>query len=222
MSISNNPPADAAFSLEIDNLFQMLSDSLAGGAITSDEQEAALDALAKDFLKAKQDSDKARAAEKAPFDTGAKEVQTRWKPIVDKAARGQAECLAAITPYRQEKQRLKDVAAREAREAAEAQQKAAQEALRASDDLDAKYEAEQQLEAAQKLAAKANKIDRAPTGLRTWYEAEITDRGAALRGYIKLFPERFEALIQDCADHDARNGRPQRDGITYHEKKAAR
>lgn len=222
MTISNNPPADAAWSIEIDSLFQMLSDSLAGGKVTNDDQEAALDDLAKDFLKAKQDSDKARAAEKKPHDDAAKEVQARWKPIVDKAARGQAECLAAITPYRQEKQRQKDEAARKAREEAEAAQKAAQDALRKSDDLDAKYEAEQALASAQKLTAQANKMDRAPTGLRTWYEAEIIDRGAALRGYIKLFPERFEALIQECADHDARNGRPQRDGITYHEKKAAR
>lgn len=222
MTISNNPPADAAYSLEIDNLFQMLSDSLSGGVVSSDEQEAALDALSKDFLKAKQDSDKARAAEKKPHDDAAKEVQARWKPIVEKAERGQKECLAAITPYRQEKQRLKDEAAAKARKEAEDRQKAAQEALRASEDLEAKFQAEQELAAAQKLAAQANKIDRAPTGLRTWYEAEITDRGAAIRGYIKLFPERFEALIQDMADHDARNGRPQRNGVTYHEKKAAR
>ncbi len=222
MTISNNPPADAAFSLEIDNLFQMLSDSLSGGKVTSDDQEAALDALAKDFLKAKQDSDKARAAEKKPYDDAGKEVQARWKPIVDKAARGQQECLAAITPYRQEKQRIKDEEARKAREEAAAKEKAAQEALGSTEDLDARYEAEQQLEAAKKLAMKANRIDRSPTGLRTWYEAEVVDRGAALRGYIKLFPERFEALIQECADHDARNGRPQRDGIVYNEKKAAR
>lgn len=222
MTISNNPPADAAFSLEIDDLFQMLSDSLSGGPVSTDEQEAALDQLSKDFLKAKQDSDKARAAEKKPHDDAAKEVQAKWKPIVDKAARGQAECLAAITPYRQEKQRLKDDAARKAREEAAEKEKAAQEALRATEDLDARYEAEKQLEQAKKLAATANKIDRAPTGLRTWYEAEIADRGAALRGYIRLFPERFEALLQDMADHDARNGRPQRDGVIYHEKKAAR
>lgn len=217
----NNPPADVAFSMSIDELFSTLSDSLAGGEVTTDEQEAAIDALKDEFLKASQDADKARAAEKKPHDDAAKAVQTKWKPIIDKATRGKLECVAAITPYRAAKQKAKDEAARIAREDAEAKAKAAQEALRAADDLEAKFAAEEALKQADKLAKAANRLDRAPTGLRTYWSATITDRKAALLYYLARNPEAFEDLIQSLADHDARNGRPAVPGITYNEEKRA-
>lgn len=218
----NNPPPDAAFALEVDELFTLLSDTLAGGTVTTDAQEAAIDAIMDDFRRAAKDADKERAAEKRPHDDAAKAVQAKWKPIIDKAERGTQACKEALTPYRTAKQRAKDEAARKAREEAEAKEKAAQEALRSSDDLEARFQAEQELEQAKKLAAVANKIDRAPTGLRTSWEAEITDRKAALLHYLARSPERFEALIQQLADEDARGARAPVPGIVFHEiKKAA-
>ncbi|MFK4871623.1 hypothetical protein [Novosphingobium sp. ZW T3_23] len=217
----NNPPAEEAFGLHIDELFSLLSDTLAGGPVETDEQEAAIDALSKDFLKAKQDADKARAAEKKPHDDAAKAVQTKWKPIVDKASRGQGACNDALTPYRVAKQRAKEEAARKAREEAEERQRKAQEALRQSEDLEQRFEAEQDLEAAKKLNAVANKIDRGATGLRTLWTAEITNRDDALRHYLRQQPEAFIALIRELADRDARGARPQVPGVTYHEQKKA-
>lgn len=217
----NAPPPDAAFSLHIDDLFSLLSDTLAGTTVDSDEKEAAIDQLMDDFRKASKDSDEARKTEAKPFDDGKKAVQTKWKPIIDKADRGVAECKAVLTPYRVEKQRIADEAARKAREEAEAKQKAAQDALRQSDDLEAKFQAEQDLEAAKKLAAVANRIDRAPTGLRTSWEAELTDKGAALRHYLKTQPDEFSDLIQTLADRDARANRPPVPGVLYHEVKKA-
>lgn len=218
---SNNPPPDAAFSLHIDDLFSLLSDTLAGTTVDSDEKEAAIDQLMDDFRKASKDSDKQRATEKKPHDDAGKEVQERWKPIIAKADRGVAACKDALTPYRIEKQRIADEAVRKAREEAEAKQKAAQDALRQSDDLEAKFQAEQDLEAAKKLAAVANRIDRAPTGLRTHWEAELTDKGAALRHYLKTQPDEFSDLIQTLADRDARGARPPVPGVLYHERKKA-
>lgn len=218
---SNNPPPDAAFSLHIDDLFSLLSDTLAGTTVDSDEKEAAIDALMDDFRKASKDSDEARKTEAKPFDDGKKAVQTKWKPIIDKADRGVVECKAVLTPYRVEKQRIADAASRKAREEAEARQKAAQDALRQSDDLEAKFQAEQDLEAAKKLAAVANRIDRAPTGLRTSWEAELTDKGAALRHYLKTQPDEFSDLIQTLADRDARANRPPVPGVLYVERKKA-
>ena len=217
----NAPPPEAAFGLHIDDLFSMLSDSLAGGDIADDKQEAAIDALLDDFRKASKDADAARAAEKRPFDEAAKAVQAKWKPITEKADRGVTACKAALTPYRIAKQRAADEAARKAREEAEAREKAAIEVLRKSEDLEAKFAAEQELEAAKKLAAVANKIDRAPKGLRTSYRAEITDRKAALLHYLARSPERFEALIQQMADEDARGTRAPVPGIVFHEEKKA-
>lgn len=217
----NNPPADATFSLHIDDLFSLLSDTLSGGAVDSDEKEAAIDALMDEFRKAAKDADKARATEKKPHDDAAKAVQEKWKPIIAKADRGTVACKDALTPYRVEKQRIADEAARKAREEAEAKQKAAQEALRQSDDLEAKFQAEQELEQAKKLAAVANKIDRAPTGLRTHWEAELTDKGAALRHYLKTQPDEFSDLIQTLADRDARGARPPVPGVLFREVKKA-
>jgi len=217
----NHPPAEAAFGIHIDELFTLLSDALSGRPVESDEQEEAIDALFADFHKAWKDSDAARAAEKKPHDDASKAVQAKWKPIVDKADRGKKACLDALTPYRQAKQRAKDEAARKAREEAAERERVAREALQTSDDLETKFQAEQQLEAAKKLTAVANKIDRAPTGLRTFWEAEITDRTAALKHYLTQQPEVFVALIQELADRDARGARPQRPGITYHERKKA-
>jgi hypothetical protein len=217
----NSPPADAAFALHIDDLFTMLSDTLAGGVIDSDEKDAAIDSLLDDFRKAAKDSDKARADEKRPHDDAAKAVQEKWKPIITKAERGALACKDALTPWRTKKQRIADEAARKAREEADAKQKAAQEALKQSDDLASRFEAEQQLEQSKKLTARANRIDRAPTGLRTSWEAEITDRGAALRFYLKDQPQEFMALIERLAATDARMTRRPVPGIVYHERKKA-
>ncbi len=220
----NNPPAEAAFGLHIDDLFSLLSDTLAGGEVSNDEQEAAIDAILDDFRKAGADSEKARKAEKEPHLEAGRQVDAKWKPIVDKATRGASACKDALTPYRTAKQAAKDKAAREAREEAEARQKAAADALRQADDLETKFAAEQEIEAAQKLVAVANKIDRSATGLRTYWQAEITDRKAALLHYIVAAPERFAALIQQLADEDARNEATRRKipGIQFNEiKKAA-
>jgi hypothetical protein len=219
----NKPPPEATFGLHIDELFTLLSDTLAGGQVDDDTKEAAIDMLMDDFRAASKDADKARAAEKKPHDDAGKAVQAKWKPIIDKADRGVTACKDVLTPYRTAKQRAKDEAARKAREEAEAAQKAAQEALRKSDDLEARFAAENLIEQAQKQVEQANRIDRAPTGLRTWWEAEITDRKEALRHYLAQQPDMFVSLIQELADKDARNEATRRaiPGITFHERKKA-
>lgn len=217
----NNPPAEATFGLHIDDLFALLSATLAGGSVDTDEKEAAIDGLMDDFRAASKDADEARKTEKKPHDDAGKAVQAKWKPVIDKADRGVAECKAALTPYRVEKQRIADEAARKAREAAETAQAAAQAALQQSDDLEARYQAEQDLAQAQRLTAVANKIDRSATGLRTSWEAELTDKTAALRHYLKTQPGEFEALILVLADRDARGARPPVPGVLYHDRKKA-
>lgn len=217
----NQPPPLEAHSLHIEDLFALVSGSLAAGPITTDEQEAALDDLLDDLRKAKKAADEQRAIEKRPHDEAAKAVQANWKPLIDRCDKGADAIKAALTPYRTAKQRAKDEGARIAREEADAKQRAAQEALRASDDLEARFAAEEQLKQAGKLAAQANRIDRAPTGLRTTWQAEVTDRRAALNHYIRTQPEAFEALIQSLADADARGTRAPVPGVIFHEIKRA-
>lgn len=216
----NNPPPVVAMSLHVDDLFSLVSGSTAS-PVTNDEQEAALDALLADVRKAANDADERRKAEKKPHDDAAKAVQAAWKPILDKCDSAATAIKNALTPYREARQRAKDEAARKARAEAEAAQQAAQQALRQSDDLEERFAAEEGLKRASKLTAVANRIDRAPTGLRTYYEAEITDRREALKHYLTTHPGEFEALIQRLADADARGTRAPVPGVTFHERKKA-
>jgi DNA repair exonuclease SbcCD ATPase subunit len=216
----NKPPPVVAMSLHVDDLFALVSGSTAS-PVTTDEQEEALDALLDDVRKAANDAEAQRKAEKKPHDDAAKAVQAAWKPLLDKCEVAAAALKNALTPYREARQRAKDEAARLAREEAEAKQKAAQEALKASDDLEERFAAEEQLKQASKLTAVANKIDRSATGLRTYWEAEITGRREALKHYITAYPGEFEALIQRLADADARGSRGTVPGITFHERKRA-
>jgi len=220
----NQPPPFEAIGLHIEDLFQLVSDTLAGvDTVQNDDQDAALDGLLDDFRKARKSADDERAAEKRPHDEASKAVQAKWKPLLERCDMASAEIKAKLTPYRAAKIAAREEAARLAREEAEAKQKAAQEALRQSDDLEARFAAEEQLKQAEKLSAAANKIDRAATGLRTSWEAQITDRRAALNYYLKTNPDAFVALIQDLADKDARNEATRRDipGITFNQKREA-
>lgn len=217
----NGAPAFEGFELHIDELFSLVSGTTAGAVVTTDEQEATLDGLLDDLRQARKDADAKRAEEKKPHDDAAKAVQSKWKPLLDRCDMGAAEIKRLLTPYRDARQRAKDAEAKRLRDEADARLKGAQEALRQSDDLEARFAAGAELKSASKLTAVANKIDRSATGLRTSWEAEVTDRCAALNFYIKRSPERFAALIQQLADEDARTTRGAVPGVMFHERKKA-
>jgi len=215
----NTPPPFEAWSLHIEDLFNIANGI---GEAINDEQEQALDELLDEFRKAKKEADKERAAEKKPHDDAAKAVQAKWKPLLDRCDIAAEAIKKALTPYRTAKQRAIDEAARKAREEAEAARQAALTAFQ-SDDLDDRFEAEAKAQQAKALQVQANKLDRRPTGLRTYWEAEITDRKAALLHYLAEQPEMFTGLIQQLADKDARNEATRRviPGIIFHERKVA-
>jgi hypothetical protein len=219
-STDNKPPPVVAMSLHVDDLFALVSGCTAS-PVTTDEQEEALDALLNDVRRAANDAEAQRKIEKKPHDDAAKAVQEAWKPVLAKCDVAATALKNALTPYREARQRAKDEAVRKTREEAEAAQKAAQEALRASGDLEERFAAEAGLERASKLTAVANRIDRSATGLRTYWEAEVTDRRAALNHYVKTRPDEFEALIQKLADGDARGTRAPVPGVVFHERKRA-
>lgn len=218
----NNPPAHEAFALHIEELFALISDTTAGAEVTTDEQDAALDALLDDVRKARKDADAARAAEKKPHDDAAAEVQAHYKPLLARCDMAAAEIKRLLTPYRTAKQRAKDEAARKAREEAEEKQRAAQEALRQPDNLAAKFDAEAALKQATKLAAAANRIDREATGLRTIYRTEITDMTALSRWAWINRRDEYEAFLTQLAEREGRRGPVAIPGIIVHtERKAA-
>lgn len=217
----NAPPADVAFSLEVDDLFSLLSDTLAGGEVTSDEQDAAIDAILDDFRKAATDADKKREVEKKPHLEAGREVDAKWKPIVDKAKRGAVACKDALTPYRTAKQAAKDAAARKAREEAEERARAAEAALKQSDDLEAKFAAEREIEAAQKLVAVANKIDRSASGLRTTWTHRVINRRELLLHVVERYPEDLADMLNEFVRRQVASGLRTMPGVEILEQKRA-
>lgn len=221
MTISNQPPPFEAFGLHIEELFALVSDTTAGAEVTTDEQDAALDALMDDMRKARKDADAQRAVEKKPHDIAAAAVQSQWKPLLERCDMGVAEIKKLLTPYRDAKQKAKDEAARAAREEADAKQKAAQEALKSSDDLESRFKAEAELKQAAKLTAVANKIDRSATGLRTTWETEVTDYAALLRYVKERRADDLKAWLADLAAGEVRAGVRAIPGVIISEKKVA-
>jgi hypothetical protein len=217
----NQPPAYDAFALHIEDLFRKVSDTTEAGAIATDEQETHLAELLDNARQTKRDADAERAAEKRPHDEAAKAVQAKWKPLLDRCDAAVDEIKGILTPYREAKQRAKDKAARKAREEAAAKLAAAQAEREQADSLEARFATDAEIKEAGKLAAAANRIDREATGLRTYWEAEVTDPRAALNHYIKRSPDRFKALIQQLADEDARGSRGIVPGVLFHERKRA-
>jgi len=214
----NNPPAFEAHSLNIEDLFALVSGTTAKGAVETDQQEADLDGLLDEFRKARKAADAERAAEKKPHDDAAKAIQARWKPLLDRCDMAAEEIKRLLTPYRTAKQRAKDEAARIAREEAEAKQRAAQDALRQSDDLEARFAAEAQLKQASKLTAVANKIDRSATGLRTYQVAVVEDYAALLKHIKQTNAETLKAWLDDYARRALPSKLP---GVTIQTEKRA-
>lgn len=193
----NGGPAMDAHAIHIDDLFQLISGTTAGAAVDSDEKEKALDDLLDDVRKARKAADTERAAEKKPHDDAAAAVQARWKPLLAKCDMATLEIKKLLTPYRDAKQQAKDVAAAKARKEAAEKLAQAQAALKQPDDLEAKFEAETQLAAAKKLTAVANKLDRAPTGLRTYWQHKITNRRELLKHVMERYPEDLADMLNE-------------------------
>lgn len=216
----NSPPAHEAFMLAAEDMLTLASDNTSV-PVTTDEQESALSDLLDDLRKMRRDADKHRKEEKKPFDDGAKAVQARWLPVIDRLDHAALGVKKHVEGFRIAKQKAKDEAARKAREEAEAKQQAAQQALRNSDDLEERFAAEEQLKQADKLVKAANRADREATGLRTVWRAEITDMRSAMLAYMKREPDRFRSLVEELAAKDARGTRAPVAGVLFIETKEA-
>lgn len=157
------------------------------GAEVSSQSEA--DAIAKllDMARsARKDADAARKIEAKPFDDGKKEVQARYKPLLDECDRISDACKAANLPWlkaQEEARRMEEEAARQKAQE-EAEKARAAIAATAPGDLAAREQAEQQINAAKEAERNANQAakQRATAkggpramSLRTVYRHEITD-----------------------------------------------
>ncbi len=216
----NGAPAFDAHSMHIEDLFALVSSSTAG-AIETDEQEAALDGMLDELRAAKKAADADRAAEKKPHDDAAKAVQEKWRPLLARCDAASDAIKAALTPFRVAKQSVRDEAARQAREEAQARQKAAEAALRSADDLEERFAAEAAFKQADKLAKIANRIDRQATGLRTVWLSTVTDPSAFLRWAKQHRADDLKAWLADLAASLVRSGSRELPGVEITEDKRA-
>jgi len=216
----NGAPAFDAHSMHIEDMFALVSFSTTG-AVQTDEQEAALDGLLDELRAAKKAADAERSAEKKPHDDAAKAVQEKWRPLLARCDAASDAIKAALTPFRVAKQLARDEAARQARDEAEARQKAAEAALRSADDLEERFAAEATLKQADKLAKTANRIDRQATGLRTIWLSTVADPSAFLRWVKQHRADDLKGWLADLAASLVRSGSRELPGVEITEDKKA-
>lgn len=229
----NNPPESPfeAVKVHIEDLYSEARNFLDGEPITSDAMAQAVDNLLDMIRQAEKTADAARKEENKPFDDGKAEVQARYAPLIadTKTVRGKTvlaieACKAALAPWRQEQERIRQKEARKARE--EADRKAAEAAAlsRAADDLIAKERAEQavkEAEQAAKLATKADKAATTGTGLRSYFRPELVDGVEAAKHYWQTNREACEAFFLSLARTDVQNGKRTLPGFEVIEERRA-
>lgn len=171
-------------------------------------------------------ADATRVAEKKPYDEKIAEIQARYAPLIanTKAIKGKTvlaaeACKRALQPWLVKKDAEIKEAARLAREEADRQQQAAQEAIRSVDqtNLTARAEAEALVADAKKATVVANKAERQTAvvggamgravGLRSVWVAAMTDMREAAKHYWTAAPEAMREFLQGQADTDVRNGK---------------
>ncbi len=232
MTLSNNPPPEAAIGLALDDLYVEAQAWLDGSPIENQAQADTLGLIvgtARDLAK---DADKARAAEKKPHDDAAKAVQAKWKPLIDKADKVATVGKAAIAKFLQAQQAEQDRIAAAARAEAEraAQEAAAMARAAAPDDLAAQEALEAAQDQAQRLAktakyesrqtAKAAGTGRA-IGLRTYYVPVMANPAEALAFYKKNRPDALKGFLLELAQQDVAAGIRTIPGFTINDEKRA-
>jgi hypothetical protein len=224
----NAPPEPTPFEIaeqKVGDIYDEAKLWLDGAKV--DSQELAdgignLISLAQDAWNA---AEEARKAEKKPFDDGAKEVQARYKPLLEKAEQAKAACKKALQPWLQRLADEIEAKAKAAREEADRKRREAEDAIRATNAAnlaeraaaealvkDAKRAEKMATRAENQTATAGGDFGRA-TGLRTVYTATLVDPILAARHYWQARRSEMLASLQTMADQDVRQGKHEPDAI---------
>ena len=229
----NNPPSpfdEAQFSIA--SLREEASHWLDGAEVTTQNEADAIAKLLDLVRKTKKEADDARKAEAKPFDDGKKEVQARYKPLLENCDRIASVCKAANLPWLQkmeEQRRQEEAAARKKAEEASAKAQAALQAAAATD-IAAKEAAEDQIKIAKQAKKEANKAatqrgtakgGARAMSLRTVYRHEIVN----VREFARwCWDNEYDALVE-CLDAIAKRKVDAKfhtmPGVVVHEGKVA-
>lgn len=225
----NGPPSPYEQSKQrVDDLYEEAKNWLDGESIDRQELADEISKLLAMIRDAKKEADSARKEEAKPFDDGKKEVQERYKPLLEMADRAADACKKALTPWLEKVEAEKRAQEAEAKRIAEETARAAQEAMRSTtlDDLEGREQAEKLAKEAKRATAAANRAgrDTAKAGgvaLRRTYEPELVSGVEAARHYWQHNREAMEAFLLDLARKDVRSGVRSIPGFTITEKKGA-
>lgn len=205
----NNPPdpLDEALAPHADVISEAENWLDGEGAVTTDEQLAAVDVILKGVKQAERDVTLAQKSEAMPLHDAWKAAIARYKPTLTDLDRLKAGLVALGEPHRKAKaeaQRQAERAAWEAAQKAKAEAEA-KAAAAATTSIDAQREAEAAKQAAidAEKAAQAAKRNRV-TGLRKVTRYEITDHRALLNWIATHHRDDLTQFIEDWAQKNHR------------------
>lgn len=218
-AIGHNQPPDPfeAFTLHLDDLDEQARQFLDGSPIETEAQAEDVSRILNMLRKARNDAGEARKAEKKPHDDAAKAVQAKWTPLLARAELAANVAKNVLSPWLQAKEEAVREAAEEAQREAERQaQKAREAAANVSEgDLAGQTVARALQENAAHASKQAARLAKSPvhakggeraTGLRTYYEAEITDPVAFIRWAWAHRQSDVTAFLEGLAETEARAG----------------
>lgn len=222
MTIPNATP-DIAFSMAADDLYAEAANFIDGAPVETQGQADALAKIITDAKQIRKDADAARVEEKRPHDDAGKAVQEKWKPVLAKVEDVIAAVQKPLTLWLKaqeiEAQRIADEARAEAdRLAAEAI--AAVKTSGSLEDLTATRELQDAAVKAGKIAKQAGKAKShvqgggRAIGLRTYWDAEMTDSAAALRWARETHPEQLREFLRELAGKAVNAGAREIPGFT--------
>ena len=218
----NNPPASEAFAMAINDLKAEASNFLDGEPIADKKQADAYSLILDSMKEYLRDAEKTRKAEKEPFLDAGREVDGRWKSVTDPAKMTIDMIAKPLTVWRQAEQAKRDAEAKALRERAEREAQKALQARNSAQTIEQAEQAEAMLESAEIAKKTANKIDRSATGLRTYWEVELTDALALGKwAWTNRNPEYLEFLEALAKREMTLAKAGQLPGVAAHERKKA-
>lgn len=234
----NNPPEPTPYEAAVEKVTALYDEALQwldGEPVDRQELADGLARMLNDIRAAKKQADDARKIEAEPFDKGKAEVQSRYKPLLEKADLAADACKKALAPWLAKIEEAKRAEAERLRKIAEEAERAAQEAIRKAnaENLAARESAEALVKKAKADAIAANKAGRdtakaaggsgRAVSLRSVWRPELTDLTAACRYFwsTTMGRKEFEMLVQRLAEEEVRHGKREIAGFNVVEEKVA-
>lgn len=222
MTIPNATP-DIAFSMAADDLYAEAANFIDGAPVETQGQADALAKIITDAKQIRKDADAARVEEKRPHDDAAKAVQEKWRPVLTKVEDVIAAVQKPLTGWLQAQEIERQRIAYEAQVEADrltAEAIAAAKTSSSLEDLTATRELQDAAVKAGKIAKQAGKAKAhvqgggRAIGLRTYWEASLTDSAAALRWARETHPDDLKEFLRELAGKAVNAGAREIPGFT--------